>query len=165
MELQNGELIAAAWGMKNVHVIEKDHTQESQAIPFPSAQNEFHSLSLLASESPQLIACSTINSIDIYTIQQKDLKVFKTIALDFYPFRSVWISPMKMLVVFEKGSSRRIVSVALESHADHSIGSVRLDDSFNVKSCCAKPVSQAGEKCKLIFFDLGYGSLLFYEIS
>ena len=151
--------------MQNLHVIIKQLTGAAGALPLPTPHGILQLISLIPSQSRDLIACTFFpHSIKIYALQTNRLDELQSIAVDFNPFSSIWLPTMKALLVFDLISSDRVASVLIESTSE-IIHILQLVDEIDLQSICRLRCDEKTRKERVIFFDFVRESLLEFELS
>ena len=157
LELRSGQLVAAACAMYNLHVIDKELSGKARAIrlpvksvfQLPEPQDIFLSMSIISSQSQDLIALSTslpFQGIRIFALLRNALEPVQSIRLDFYPFRLVWLHRMQRLLVFSSKKSNRAASIYLNPDGQNQICSVQFDKNIQVGSCCSLRLKEKAKK-------------------
>ena len=165
LELHDGQLLVAASAMQNVHVFDKELSVDARALPLPKPHGTFTSMSLIPSQSRDLIACSfcSPNSIYIHVLQQNALEQLQSIAVDFKPFRSVWLPTLKTLLVFDLEKSKSVTSVCIDRGSER-VRKVEMNEAIDVYSSC---VLKRNEKVRIesvIMFDFITKSLREFDV-
>ena len=166
MELCGGELIAAAPAMRNMHLLNGELSGAARTLQLPTSHGEFHSMSHIRGQSCDILACSfsSPNRIDIIAVNADALERLQSIALDFLPFRSVWLHTIRTLLVFTYMKSKGGASVLLEAaKVPARVRALQLDDEIRVMSCCRLSWQRQTEN--VLVFDDATKSVLEFDLS
>ena len=166
VELSGGQIVTAAYAMQNLHLINKELSGAARPLPLPKTQGTFQSMSLIPSQTRELLACSfcSPHSIYIYTLQENALEHVQSITPDFDPFRGVWLQTLKTFLVFDYNQSNRAPSIFIKLKSER-IQELQMDDAIQVRSICRlKGKEKVGKDIVILYDDISK-SLLEFELS